>query len=67
MRYQPMSITTGLRITVCFTPDHCGYICCTHHRRRESGQRSEVEVVIHGKPKVAKIVKRPFYTPAYRR
>ena len=28
---------------------------------------SEVEVVIHGKPKVAKIVKRPFYIAAYRR
>ncbi len=26
-----------------------------------------VEVVIHGKPRQARVVKRPFYTPAYRR
>ena len=35
--------------------------------RKISAHGTEIEIVIRGKPVKAKIVKKPFYIPAYRR
>jgi aminomethyltransferase len=46
----------------------CGrYLGLAYVPKEFSSLGTEIEVIIRDKPKKAKIVKRPFYVPAYRR
>jgi aminomethyltransferase len=55
-------VTTGM-----FAPTCEAYAAMALIPRDLYEMGKEVEVIIRGQPKKAQIVKRPFYTPAYRR
>lgn len=55
-------VTTGM-----FSPTMERYLGMAYVPREISAQGTEIEIVIRDKPKEAKIIKRPFYVPAYRR
>lgn len=55
-------VTTGM-----FAPTVESYLAMAMVPREYAEIGREVDVIIRGKPKKARIVKRPFYTPAYRR
>lgn len=55
-------VTTGM-----FAPTAESYVAMALLPRELAEMGKEVDVMIRGKAKKAKIVKRPFYTPAYRR
>jgi len=55
-------VTSGM-----FSPTTGRYLGMAYVPRPISGLETEIEIVIRNKPKKAKIVKRPFYVPAYRR
>jgi aminomethyltransferase len=55
-------VTTGM-----FSPTTQRYVGMAYVPRDISAIDTEIEIVIRDKPKKAKIVKRPFYVPAYRR
>lgn len=50
-----------------FSPTTRKYLGMAYVPREISARDTEIEVVIRGKPLRAKIVKKPFYIPAYRR
>jgi aminomethyltransferase len=55
-------VTTGM-----FSPTMERYLGMAYVPREISAQGTEIEILIRDRPKRAKIVKRPFYVPAYRR
>lgn len=55
-------VTSGM-----FAPTVGAYVAMALLPREVAEIGREVDVMIRGKAKKAKIVKRPFYTPAYRR
>lgn len=55
-------VTTGM-----FSPTMERYLGMARVPREFSAPGTEIKVIIRDKPKRAKIVKRPFYVPAYRR
>lgn len=55
-------VTTGM-----FSPTTGRYLGLARVPREMSSLGTEIKVIIRDKPKRAKIVKRPFYVPAYRR
>jgi aminomethyltransferase len=55
-------VTTGM-----FSPTMERYLGMARVTREISGLGTEIKVIIRDKPKRARIVKRPFYVPAYRR
>lgn len=55
-------VTSGM-----FAPTVKKYLGMALLPRSASARDSEVEIIIRGKPVKARIIKRPFYTPAYRR
>jgi aminomethyltransferase len=55
-------VTTGM-----FSPTMERYLGMAYVPREISAQGTEIEILIRDRPKKAKIVKRPFYVPAYRR
>lgn len=55
-------VTTGM-----FSPTTERYLGLAYVPREISARDTEIEIIIRDKPKRAKIVKRPFYVPAYRR
>jgi len=55
-------VTTGMKAP---TPDIFAAMALIPRETYAMGK--QVEVLIHDKPRLAQIVKRPFYTPAYRR
>lgn len=55
-------VTTGM-----FSPTLDRYLGLARVPREISAPGTEIKVIIRDKPKRAKIVKRPFYVPAYRR
>src|SRR5690606_32605491 len=59
---QPGFITSGM-----FAPSVESYVAMALVPRERGEIGREVDVIIRGKPKKARIVKRPFYMPAYRR
>jgi aminomethyltransferase len=59
---QPGEVTSGM-----FSPTTETYAAMALIPRDLAEMGKEVEVIIRDKPKKARIVKRPFYTPAYRR
>lgn len=50
-----------------FSPTTKKYLGMAYVPREISARETEIEIVIRGKPVKAKIVKKPFYIPAYRR
>jgi aminomethyltransferase len=50
-----------------FSPTTGRYLGMAYVPRDLSTPGTEVEIIIHDKPKKARIVKRPFYVPTYRR
>ncbi len=50
-----------------FSPTTKKYLGMAYVPREISARDTEIEIVIRGKPVKAKIVKKPFYIPAYRR
>jgi aminomethyltransferase len=50
-----------------YAPTCSRYLGIAYVPREFSALGTEIEVIIRDKPKKAKIVKRPFYVPAYRR
>ena len=55
-------VTTGM-----FSPTTERYLGLAYVPREISAEGTEIEILIRDKPKQARTVKRPFYTPAYRR
>jgi aminomethyltransferase len=55
-------VTTGM-----FSPTMERYLGMAYVPREISAQGTEIKILIRDRPKRAKIVKRPFYVPAYRR
>jgi len=55
-------VSTGM-----FSPTTERYLGLAYVPRQISARDTEIEIIIRDKPKRAKIVKRPFYVPAYRR
>jgi glycine cleavage system aminomethyltransferase T len=55
-------VTSGM-----FAPTLDRYLGMAYLPREYTARGTEIEVIIRGKPVKAQIVKRPFYTPAYRR
>jgi aminomethyltransferase len=55
-------VTTGM-----FSPTTGRYLGMAYVPRDLSALETEIEILIRDKPKSAKIVRRPFYVPAYRR
>ncbi|MCI0519834.1 MAG: glycine cleavage system aminomethyltransferase GcvT [Chloroflexi bacterium] len=55
-------VTSGM-----FAPTLDRYLGMAYLPREFSARGTEIEVIIRGKPVKARIVKRPFYVPAYRR
>jgi aminomethyltransferase len=55
-------VTTGM-----FSPTTGRYLGLAYVPRDISAPNTEIEILIRNKPKRARIVKRPFYVPAYRR
>jgi aminomethyltransferase len=55
-------VTTGM-----FSPTTGRYLGMAYVPREVSALDTEIEIIIRDKPKRARIVKRPFYVPAYRR
>jgi len=55
-------VSTGM-----FSPTTERYLGLAYVPRGISARDTEIEIIIRDKPKRAKIVKRPFYVPAYRR
>ena len=55
-------VTTGM-----FSPTTDKYLGMALVPREISARDTEIEIVIRNKPVKAKIVKKPFYIPAYRR
>lgn len=58
---------SGFVSTGMFAPTLESYVAMAFVPRELGELGKEVDVIIRGKPKKARIVKRPFYTPAYRR
>ncbi|MCJ7701303.1 MAG: glycine cleavage system aminomethyltransferase GcvT [Anaerolineales bacterium] len=50
-----------------FSPTLKRYLGMAFVPREASKMGTEIEIIVRGKPKKAQVVKRPFYTPAYRR
>jgi aminomethyltransferase len=50
-----------------FSPTTKKYLGMAYVPREISARNTEIEIIIRGKPVKAKIVKKPFYIPAYRR
>jgi len=57
----------GIVATGMFSPTLKQYLGMAFVSRENSKVGTEIEIIIRGKPKKAKIVRRPFYVPAYRR
>jgi aminomethyltransferase len=55
-------VTTGM-----FAPTSRLYLGMAYVPRQLSAKGTELEIVVRGKPLKARVVKRPFYIPAYRR
>jgi aminomethyltransferase len=55
-------VTTGM-----FSPTTSRYLGMAYIPRELSSADTEIEIIIRDKPVKAKVVKRPFYVPAYRR
>jgi aminomethyltransferase len=55
-------VTSGM-----FSPTTKKYLGMAYVPRAISARDTEIEIMIRNKPTRAKIVKRPFYVPAYRR
>jgi aminomethyltransferase len=55
-------VTSGM-----FSPTTKKYLGMAYVPRDISGRDTEIEIAIRGKPVKAKVVKKPFYIPAYRR
>ena len=55
-------VTSGM-----FSPTTDRYLGMAYVRTEYAKIGTEIEIVIRGKPVKAKVVKRPFYIPAYRR
>ena len=55
-------VTTGM-----FAPTARKYVGLAFVPTEQAGLGNEIDIMVHDKPRRAVIVKRPFYTPAYRR
>jgi len=55
-------VTSGM-----FSPTTKKYLGMAYVPREYSAPGTEIEILIREKPVKAKIVKKPFYTPAYKR
>jgi len=55
-------VTTGMK-----APTLDAFLALAYVPAANAKLGSEVDIVIRDQPKKAKVVKRPFYTPAYRR